>query len=68
MLTRREFTYLDSDQIADEIINMVSKVIARDRRFPALRPLERDLLFADVRDEIETGLDEFASGVIKDNK
>jgi hypothetical protein len=62
-MTRREFTYLGSDQIAGEIIEMVSAAIARDRRFPTLPPLERDLLFADVRDEIEAGLDEFAFGV-----
>jgi hypothetical protein len=42
---------------------MVSAAIARDRRFPALSPLELALLFADVRDEIEAGLDEFAFGI-----
>jgi hypothetical protein len=62
-MTRREFTYLSPDQIAGEVIEMVSAAIARDRRFPVLPPLERDLLFADVRDEIEAGLDEFGSGI-----
>jgi hypothetical protein len=64
-MTRREFTYLSPDQVADEAIEMVSAAIARDRRFPALPPLELDLLFADVRDEIETGLGEFASGIVE---
>jgi hypothetical protein len=64
-MTRREFTYLSPDQIAGEVIEMVSVAIARDRRFPALPRLELDLLFADVRDEIETGLDEFMSGIIE---
>jgi hypothetical protein len=56
---------LSPDQVANEILEMISAAIARDRRFPALAPLERDLLFADVRDEIETGLDEFTSGIIE---
>jgi hypothetical protein len=58
-MSRREFTYLNPDQIADEIINMVAAAITRDRRFPTLQAMERDLLFADVRNEIETGLDEY---------
>jgi hypothetical protein len=63
MMTRREFTYLNPDQIAGEVVEMLSAAIARDRRFPHLTPLERDLLFADVRDEIEAGLDEFVCGI-----
>jgi hypothetical protein len=60
-MTRREFTHLDSDQVADEIIEMVATRIAR--RFPALSSLELVILFADVRNEVEAGLTEFASGV-----
>jgi hypothetical protein len=56
-MTRREFTHLDSGQVANEVIEMVAARIAR--RFPALSPLELVILFADVRDEIEAGLDEF---------
>jgi hypothetical protein len=59
-MTRREFTYLDSDQVADQIVAMVETTIVR--RFPALSPLERDLLFAGLRDEIQAGLEEFQSG------
>lgn len=65
MMSRREFTYLSPHQVASEVIELISATIARDRRFPALPPLELDLLFADVRDEIEMGLDEFASGIIE---
>jgi hypothetical protein len=65
MMSRREFTYLGPDQVAGEIIDLISTAIARDQRFPTLSPLELALLFADARDEIETGLDEFASGLIE---
>jgi hypothetical protein len=65
MMSRREFTYLSPDQIAGEVVELLSAAIARDGRFPPLTPLERDILFADVRDEIEAGLDEFASGIVE---
>jgi hypothetical protein len=63
MMSRREFTYLSPDQVADEVIAMVAAVFAR--RFPTLTPLELDVLLAGVRDEIGAGLDEFASGIIE---
>jgi hypothetical protein len=65
-MRRREFTRLYPDEIADEIIKLITATIKRDRRFPALQAMERDLLFAEVRNEIETGLDEFASGIIEE--
>ena len=66
-MSRRECTDLAPDAIADEILKMVVAAIARDRRFPTLQAAELDLLFADTRNEIETGLDEFVSGIIEDS-
>jgi hypothetical protein len=34
-MSRRDFTDLSPDAIADEIINLVAAAITRDRRFPA---------------------------------
>ena len=64
-MTRREFTYLSPDQVANEIIELISVTITQARQFPPLPPLERDLLLADLRSEIEAGLDEFVSGIIE---
>ncbi len=61
-MSRRDFTYLSADQVAHEITDMVAAAIARDARFAPLRPSEFDLLLADVRNEIEVGLGEFAFG------
>ncbi len=66
-MSRRDFTYLTTEQVAREIADMIAAAIARDARFTPLRPSEFDLLFADVREEIELGLDEFASGIESNN-
>jgi hypothetical protein len=66
-MSRRDFTYLNSEQVAQEITDLVAAAIARDARFPSLRLHEFDLLFADTRREIELGLDEFLSGNIEDD-